>query len=52
MWVRINPRLPLGCSIPLAIIRSADPDEILGKHSQVEVMEHHCPRQLNALYRR
>jgi hypothetical protein len=38
MRIRIDPRLTLGCSVPLTVVGSTDPDQILGEHPQIEVV--------------
>jgi hypothetical protein len=39
--VRIDPRLTLGRSVALAIIRTADPNQILGEHPKIEIVQGH-----------
>src|SRR5262249_53356293 len=41
VWVWIDSRLTLGCRIALAVVGSADPHKILGKHPEIEVVERH-----------
>src|SRR6476620_11524593 len=39
VWVWIDPRLTMGCRLALAVVGSADPHEVLGKHPEIEVVE-------------
>jgi hypothetical protein len=39
VWIRVDSRLPLGRGVALAIVRSTDPDQILGEHPQVEPVQ-------------
>ena len=41
VWVWIDSRLTLGRRIALAVVGSADPHEVLGKHPEIEVVERH-----------
>ena len=41
MRIRIDPRLPLRRRVALAVVRPADPDEVLGEHPEVERVERH-----------
>ena len=47
MGVRIDPRLPLGRCVALAVVRPADADEVLGEDPLVEGVEGHDPRLLH-----
>ena len=42
MWVRIDAGLPLRRGVALAVVGSADADEVLGQHAEVEGVQGHA----------